>query len=74
MSEKTVKVEIEVPECVVKFLNDVSAYTGDQIDVPEYMSECAVSTFKADLNATISHLWNMEKLKKKYGLDKLEGC
>ena len=71
---KTVKVEIEVPECVVKFLKDLSAFTGDQIDVEEYFKDCVLSGLKADVDGSDGGLWDAEAIKKKYGLDKLEDC
>lgn len=69
---KTVKVEVEVPECVVKFLKQVSAFAGDQIDIQKYFRDCVVGGLIGDLDATDGALWDVEALKKKYGLEKLK--
>jgi len=69
---KTVKVEIEVPECVVKFLKDLSAFTGDQVDLEKDLEDYVVGGLIADLNGISGgRLIDLEKLKQ---MDKLEDC
>jgi len=70
-----VVVQVRVPECVVKFLKELSAFTGEQIEVEEYFKDCVLSGLIADVDGSDGGLWDAEAIKKRYGLDKLlEDC
>ena len=74
--EKTVKVEVELPAAVVKFLEDVNAFAGIEFDIKQYVQETVLERLGADLKSVEdSPFWDTETLIKKYGLEKLlEDC
>jgi len=76
MSKKTVKIEVELPVAVVKFLEDVNAFAGAKFDIKEYIQERVVDCFCADVKSCEdSPFWDTETLIEKYGLKKLlEDC
>jgi len=74
--KKTVKIEVELPAAVVKFLEDTNALAGTHFDIKQYVQEIVLESLNADLKAVEdSPFWDTEAIKKKYGLDKLlEDC
>jgi len=74
--EKTVKIEVELPVAVVRFLEDANALAGKRFDIKEYVQETVLECLGADLKAVEdSPFWDTEAIKKRYGLDKLlEDC
>jgi len=68
------KVEIEVPDGILRFLKDVAAFTGSPSKVEEYARELFIQGFYADLDNFLSNnpFQDSETLEKKYGLEKLK--
>ena len=69
---KTVKIEVELPAAVVRFLEDASAFAGRHFDIKEYIQKKVLNGLHGDFDSLEdSPFWSPEELKAKYGLDKL---
>lgn len=63
----TVKIEIEVPVGIVRFVKDVSAFTGEPFDLKKYVGQVLLEDFAAELDNISSPFRDPETLESKYG-------